>query len=151
MSNQAHTQFLEKWLTLCSATTTTATANSAAKTTARAIVQAWTTLRDSLQSPSAEESQQLHQSLQTLNPKPSSSSLFCNPPPHVAPFPSSSHSFTFGFENPPTPIPQSLIPHSEFSLQMSPMMPYSLKVFSFWALSPHHIPFLRKPRLFVWT
>ncbi|KAG2372163.1 uncharacterized protein HKW66_Vig0209690 [Vigna angularis] len=66
MSSQTHTQFLEKWLTLCSSTTTTATANSASKTTARAIVQAWTTLRDSLQSPSAEEPQLLHQSLQTL-------------------------------------------------------------------------------------
>ncbi|XP_047163000.1 uncharacterized protein LOC124832765 [Vigna umbellata] len=66
MSSQAHRQFLEKWLTLCSSTTTTATANSASKTTARAIVQAWTTLRDSLQSPSAEEPQLLHQSLQTL-------------------------------------------------------------------------------------
>jgi len=66
MSSQAHTLFLEKWLTICSATTATATASSAAKTTARAIVQAWTTLRDSLQSPSAENPQQLHQSLQTL-------------------------------------------------------------------------------------
>jgi len=66
MSSQAHTQFLEKWLTICSGTTTTATANSTAKTTVRAIVQAWTTLRDSLQSPSALDPQQLHQSLQTL-------------------------------------------------------------------------------------
>ncbi|KAK7334448.1 hypothetical protein VNO80_26205 [Phaseolus coccineus] len=64
MSSQTHKLFLEKWLTICSATT--ATASSAAKTTARAIVQAWTTLRDSLQSPSAEDPQQLHQTLQTL-------------------------------------------------------------------------------------
>ncbi|ESW20633.1 hypothetical protein PHAVU_005G003000 [Phaseolus vulgaris] len=64
MSSQTHKLFLEKWLTICSATTATAT--SAAKTTARAIVQAWTTLRDSLQSPSTEDPQQLHQTLQTL-------------------------------------------------------------------------------------